>query len=652
MHLAHLSLKAKIIASQVIALAITVWALTGINSFIQQQRTQVTDSTVCKIYDNVRKENEQQHLGRIEKQLRSLLAMPEMIAFANGDHSQQNIQTIRGMFISLHNALAITNLTLLDSGHSVLFRETAQGARSCPDSIFSSSAMRHMGEQAASSWSIQGEMFCLQGEPAFNSLAAIIDENDKVAGFVVVTLPAAVLSKTLADAVKGEVAYQRRDGSFANISDSSIFSAIAPSKVMKAPLNSSLVVNKRGQIYLTHVMGMHSYSGAPTGRYWVGQEYSAQQRRSNFLKAIQAIIIIALILASGLAVFALLLRLLNPLNRVLAGLKNIASGAGDLTQRIEVSSQDEIGQLAQHFNTFMETLQRLIGTIAGNAQTVQDACKQLQHSSTAVAEQTRAVSTESHQIGQSSAKVSAEISSISQASATMSSSVNSVSTAIEEIRASLQEVESQCERESSVALTAHQKTTEASAQVQSLNAFSKDISSIVEVITAIADQTNLLALNATIEAASAGAAGKGFGVVAMEVKALARQTAEATQKIEQQILSMQQVAASTTVAIKDIATIIEEVNTISQTIVAAMNEQSGSIEAIVHSVAHSDSAASAIARSVHDSAAEFQTSSQRLGGMVKTIDQAAHSIEAIHANSQQLSELADNLRNMVGQFKL
>lgn len=648
----QLSLKAKIIASQVIALAITVWALTGINSYIQQQRTQVTDATVCRIYDNVRKENEQQHLARIEKQLRSLLTMPEMVAFANGDHSNQNIQTIRGMFISLHNALAITNLIVLDSDHRVLFKETAQGARSCPDSIFISAAMRKLGETATSSWAIQGEMFCLQGEPAFNAISAVINDKDEAAGFVVVTLPSAVLSKTLAEAVKGDVAYQRRDGSFANVNDSSIFTAISPAKVLKAPLNSSTVINKKGQIYLAHVMGTQSSDGTPTGRYWVGQEYSAQHKRSNFLKAIQAIIIVALILASGLAVFALLLRLLNPLNRVLAGLKNIASGAGDLTQRIEVNSQDEIGQLAQHFNTFMETLQRLIGTIAGNAQTVQGACKQLQQSSTSVAEQTRAVSTESHQIGQSTTKVSTELSSISQASATMSTSVKSVSTAIEEIRASLREVENQCERESSVARNAHQKTSEASAQVESLNAFSKDISGIVDVITAIADQTNLLALNATIEAASAGAAGKGFGVVATEVKALARQTAEATQKIEQQIFNMQRVAASTTGAIKDIATIIEEVNAISQTIVAAMNEQASSIDAIVHSIAHSDTAASAIARSVHDSATEFQTSSQRLGGMVSTIDQAAHSIEAIHANTKQLSELADNLQKLVGQFRL
>jgi methyl-accepting chemotaxis protein len=152
----------------------------------------------------------------------------------------------------------------------------------------------------------------------------------------------------------------------------------------------------------------------------------------------------------------------------------------------------------------------------------------------------------------------------------------------------------------------------------------------------IASQTNLLALNATIEAARAGEAGRGFAVVASEVKSLASQTAKATDEIRAQIASMQQVASSAVNAIRNIGKTIAEINEVTTTIAAAVEEQG--------------SATREIARNIQQAAGGTSEVSRNITGVSTASAEAGVAATDVLKASEALRSEADTLRAEIDVF--
>ncbi len=167
------------------------------------------------------------------------------------------------------------------------------------------------------------------------------------------------------------------------------------------------------------------------------------------------------------------------------------------------------------------------------------------------------------------------------ASDTAAENVNKVAAASEEMLASIREIAVQITSASRISSDAVVKVDEANGAIVSLKSNSDKIVEIVTMIKDIAEQTNLLALNATIEAARAGDAGKGFAVVASEVKALATQTARATEEIEAQVGSTQKSSQQAVDIISEVSKTIGDINEISTSISAAMEEHSVAMNEIV-----------------------------------------------------------------------
>ncbi|MBT7768780.1 MAG: chemotaxis protein, partial [Rhodospirillales bacterium] len=172
--------------------------------------------------------------------------------------------------------------------------------------------------------------------------------------------------------------------------------------------------------------------------------------------------------------------------------------------------------------------------------------------------------------------------------------------------------------------------------VQSLVEAAQKIGEVVALITDIADQTNLLALNATIEAARAGDAGKGFAVVASEVKNLANQTAKATEEISSQISDIQDATQGAVSAIDEIAKTIGEVNEISATISAAVEEQGA--------------ATSEIARSVENAANETQNVKNNIEGVSRVVSETNTVADDLLSAASMLSDQSSGLRQEVDKF--
>ncbi len=181
---------------------------------------------------------------------------------------------------------------------------------------------------------------------------------------------------------------------------------------------------------------------------------------------------------------------------------------------------------------------------------------------------------------ESAAKVSESANVVMHAAESTTQNVQTVAAATEELASSSQEIGSQMNQAATVAKNAVVDAENAQKTIQGLSKAAEKISEVVDLINTIARQTNLLALNATIEAARAGEAGKGFAVVANEVKNLASQTASATNDVAEQATSIQAATREAVSAIERINTTIVEINNISTTIAAAVEEQSAATSEI------------------------------------------------------------------------
>ncbi len=214
----------------------------------------------------------------------------------------------------------------------------------------------------------------------------------------------------------------------------------------------------------------------------------------------------------------------------------------------------------------------------------------------------------------------------------VSKSVNSVVLAMKEINVSLNEISSNCGRSKNITADAELKANNTNEIIEKLNISSLQIGKVVRVINEIADQTNMLALNAAIEAAGAGEAGKGFAVVAGEVKALARQTAESTDEIGQQIEAMQKNMSDAVSAMGTILLVIDEMTSITNTIAAAVSEQS----AVSGSISNAVIAAAEKVNLITEKTSHIANSSHNAS---KSVIEATKGIKELTSNASELSNI-------------
>lgn len=213
-------------------------------------------------------------------------------------------------------------------------------------------------------------------------------------------------------------------------------------------------------------------------------------------------------------------------------IKDIAQGDGDLTQRVEVKSQDELGELGTNFNQFVEQLELLIRSVREYADELNTVVVDL----TGKAAQSTEIGTEQNQsvemIATAVNEMAAAIREVANNATHTAEEINVVNTQTEQGQMITQESVAQINRLSG-------SVQDASDVIARLSEDSEKIASVLDVIRGIAEQTNLLALNAAIEAARAGEQGRGFAVVADEVRTLASKTQQSTEDIQKMIETLQ-----------------------------------------------------------------------------------------------------------------
>ncbi len=379
------------------------------------------------------------------------------------------------------------------------------------------------------------------------------------------------------------------------------------------------------------------YSGKPIGvlEIAVDRDYYesalAGARNTTFLIGAVALVLglfIALLTARSIT---------RPICQTAKAMEDIASGDGDLTQRLDTTGRDEITALAGAFNRFAEKVQELVGRVAGS--TAQLA---------AASEELSAITAQSNNsLHRQQVQTEQVVTAINQMTAT----VQEVARSAESAAAAAREADGQAHTGKEVvggtmdAIDALAHEVERAAEViHKLEQDSTEIGSVLDVIQEIADQTNLLALNAAIEAARAGEQGRGFAVVADEVRTLASRTQESTKEIQAMIERLQAGAGQ---AVK----VMEQGRQQAQGSVQQAATAGDALASITGSVATISDMNNQIASAAEEQSAAADEINRSVVAINEITEENSKGAQQTADSSDALARLAHELQGLVNQFK-
>ncbi|MEH0759323.1 methyl-accepting chemotaxis protein [Vibrio sp. 16] len=328
----------------------------------------------------------------------------------------------------------------------------------------------------------------------------------------------------------------------------------------------------------------------------------------------------------------------SPIRAIAERFSDLGKGDGDLSQRIEVKGSDEIGQLSEGFNGFIEKIHESMKEVASTSGALQSAADGVSskahtthNNSQMQRDQTIQVVTAINQMGATISEIASNAATAAETASQASDNTQVGQDVVNKAKDAISRLASDIESTGQV--------------VEQLASTTQDIGSILDVIRDISEQTNLLALNAAIEAARAGEQGRGFAVVADEVRNLASRTADSTEEIQKMINQLQSDA-------KDAVTAMEAGKAVTGEGVSSSDE---AVEVLI-----------SISERIHDISdrnTQVATATEEQSTVVHTINQNIEEINAINevttgtaeelaAASAELKDLSMRLDRMVGSFKL
>lgn len=366
------------------------------------------------------------------------------------------------------------------------------------------------------------------------------------------------------------------------------------------------------------------------------RELKTQELKEHTLSAV-LISVVGVIITSVLTSIVVS-KGIQPLQHVAASLKDVAAGGGDLTARLKVESQDEVGEVAAAFNEFMDKLHPLMQDIHRSATTVQTVSQSLNTQTSQASGQMQDHCLETD-------KVVTAVTQMSMTAKEVASNTNATAQAIEDANSQVTEAQREVEQAIEGITELVREIDSTSDAISELSLQTEKITKVLDVIGEIAEQTNLLALNAAIEAARAGEQGRGFAVVADEVRSLASRTQNSTHEIGDMLKQLQngvsRAVSTMSVSQKRGVKTAEESALIQQSL-SSVHHSIGTIRDMGIQTASAAEEQSAVAEDINQNLVAIQQ-------IVNNINETLQHAESI---STQLSQSGTEIHGLVGNFKL
>jgi methyl-accepting chemotaxis protein len=332
------------------------------------------------------------------------------------------------------------------------------------------------------------------------------------------------------------------------------------------------------------------------------------------------------------------MKVFKPVKTIAAAMKDVAQGDGDLTQRLEIDSDDEVGTMAREFNRFSDRIQQLIAHANQSSEQVNGAADRV---SGTVNELNGEVHNEQQQI----ARIVEAVQRMNATSETIADYARDASQSVDDAAESVKVVSNNSHKTQQVISEVSRSISSATEAVQSLNDDVADITTVLDVITGIAEQTNLLALNAAIEAARAGEQGRGFAVVADEVRTLATRTQDSIDHIQKTVEKLQAGATKVKAA-------MEQTDAMS-------NDGEEQVELVLNAITQIERAMQKVTQmnhSISTSTEDQRALAAEVNGELESVHSLTEQMVA-HSNSMQsdfssLRDISSELKATVSRFKI
>ncbi|OYN63854.1 MULTISPECIES: methyl-accepting chemotaxis protein [Bacillus] len=377
-----------------------------------------------------------------------------------------------------------------------------------------------------------------------------------------------------------------------------------------------------------------------------------------------AIILAGALIIGGILIFFIIRSITKPLSTLVSSSKKISQG--DLTEKIDVRSKDEIGQLGTSFNEMSESLRDVIQAVQTSVENVASSSEELTASAGQTTKATEHITSSIETFSNGNENQNEMVEQSAAHLKQMNEGLNEVAETSDVITAS--SVQSKTVAETGGQLveqtvgqmkTIDHSVKEAEGVINGLEHKSKDITNILGVINGIADQTNLLALNAAIEAARAGESGRGFSVVAEEVRKLAVQSSDSAKEIEKlvneivsEIETSQNMFKAVNEEVKNGLTITDQ----TKESFSQINEQTAEIAARINemntTVRELSKGSEQISKAVNEIADVSRESSASIQDIAASAEEQLASMEEISSSSTTLSQMAEELRDLIKKFKI